>query len=212
MNESSTDDRIEGAALSQGVSPAAAAHHTREVDPLAVTKRLQREGRWPGVELVKNRLIKEARQKGMDRAEAQSLAYAEIDRLYPPLTGSIVPATESKSVLDDPSVTGLCDLPANWPELPANAQLQVEIAWVNANRLRVRCGSVVDLSQALSPAPSYSALSWLETSILFPAKFADISVKATADQDDEKEFIRREKMAIEEIRGILAEMLEPGDV
>ena len=73
-----------------------------------------------------------------------------------------------------------------------------------ANRLRVRVGSGVDLSRALSPAPSYSALSWLETSILFPSKFADISVKATADQDDEKKEIRREKMAIEEIRDILA--------
>jgi hypothetical protein len=48
----------------------------------------------------------------------------------------------------------------------------------------------------------------LETSILFPAKFADISVKATAQQDDEREHIRREKIAIEEIRGILKEMLD----
>ena len=69
----------------------------------------------------------------------------------------------------------------------------------------------MNLSKALSPAPSYSALSWLETSILFPAKFADISVKATADQDSEKEFIKRAKMAIEEIRSILAEMLEAKD-
>ena len=51
-------------------------------------------------------------------------------------------------------------------------------------------------------------MSWLETSILFPSKFADISVKATANQDDERESIRREKLAIEEIRRLLAEMLE----
>ena len=69
-------------------------------------------------------------------------------------------------------------------------------------------GSGVDLSKAKTPAPSYSALSWLETSILFPSKFADISVKATANQDDEREQIRREKLSIEEIRGLLAEMLE----
>ena len=107
-------------------------------------------------------------------------------------------------------VTGLSDIPAGWPTLPANASLQVEISWVSANRLRVRVrdGSGVDLSKALSPAPSNSALSWLETSILFPAKFADISVKATAQQDDEREHIWREKLAIEEVRGILAEMLE----
>lgn len=211
MDETGTINRVHGAGLSQGVSPATAAHHTREVDPLAVTKRLQRDGRWPEAEPVKNRMIKEARQKGMDRGEAQSWAYAEIDRLYPPLTGSSAPATETQSVPEDPGVIGLGDLPADWPQLPANAQLQVEIAWVTANRLRVRDGTGVNLSRALSPAPSYSALSWLETSILFPAKFADISVKATASQDDEREHIRREKIAIEEMRSILAEMLEAKD-
>jgi hypothetical protein len=207
VDELGTVDRVDGAGLSQGVSTATA-HHTREVDPLTVTKRLQRDGRWAEVEPIKNRMIKEARQKGMDRGEAQSWAYAEIDRLYPPLTGSRAPATESQAVPEDPGVTGLGDLPVDWPQLPANSSLQAEIAWVNANRLRVRDGTGVNLSRALSPAPSYSALSWLETSILFPSKFADISVKATAQQDDEKESIRREKASIEEIRGLLAEMLE----
>ncbi len=62
MDKSLMVDRTDGAALSQ-VSPATAAHHTREVDPLAVTKRLQRDGRWPEAEPVKNRLIKEARRR-----------------------------------------------------------------------------------------------------------------------------------------------------
>jgi hypothetical protein len=119
------------------------------------------------------------------------------------------PVAES-TIVEKPSeeVSGLGDLPGSWGTLPANASLQVEIAWVSANRLRVRSGSGVDLSRALSPAPSYSALSWLETSILFPSKFADISVKATAGQEDEREGVRREKLAIEEIRGLLAEMLD----
>ena len=42
----------------------------------------------------------------------------------------------------------------------------------------------------MHPPACYAALSWLETSILFPSKFADISVKATAKQDDEREYIR----------------------
>ena len=109
----------------------------------------------------------------------------------------------------EPDVPGLGTIPESWPKLPPNAPLQAEIAWVTANRLVVRSGKGVDLSKALSPAPSYSALSWLETSILFPSKFADISVKATADQDTEKELVKREKMAIEEIRSLLREMLEP---
>jgi hypothetical protein len=109
---------------------------------------------------------------------------------------------------EEEGVPGLGELPESWGTLPANASLQVEISWVSANRLRVRDGSGVDLSKALSPAPSYSALSWLETSILFPSKFADISVKATQNQEDEKEHVRRERMAIDEVRSLLAEMLE----
>ncbi len=113
------------------------------------------------------------------------------------------------SVSVEPDVPGLGSIPESWGSLSANAPLQVEIAWVSANRLVVRSGKGVDLSRALSPAPSYSALSWLETAILFPSKFADISVKATAQEDSEKELVKREKMAIEEIRSLLKEMLEP---
>lgn len=174
------------------------------------------------------RLRRAARAAGMPRGQGVGTAYdwanQQTDRLFSedretiPFPAEVISShRETISVVsappaDDGSVSGLSDLPPNWPELPANAQLQVEIAWVTANRLRVRSGTGVDLSKALSPAPSYSALSWLETSILFPAKFADISVKATASQDDEKEFVKREKLAIEEIRSILTEMLEADDL
>lgn len=205
MDESGTVDRVDGAGLPQGVSTATA-HHTREVDPLTVTKRLQRDGRWAEVEPVRNRMIKECRKQGMSKPDAQAWTYSELDRLYPPeVTDLAEPAVADQA---DQGVSGLGDLPPDWPPLPANASLQAEISWVTANRLRVRDGTGVDLSRALSPAPSYSALSWLETSILFPSKFADISVKATANQDDEREAVRREKLAIEEVRGILAEILE----
>jgi hypothetical protein len=136
--------------------------------------------------------------------ETESTIVDKTDQPAVATESTIVDKTESA----DLGVAGLGDIPDHWPALPANAQLQVEIAWVSANRLKVRSGRGVDLARALSPAPSYSALSWLETSILFPSKFADISVKATADQDDEKEHIKREKFAIEEIRGILKEMLD----
>lgn len=180
------------------------------------------------------RIRREGRAAGLSRQGAYERATREIDRLFPPAeptepepviaeeppaepeylpTVGKYPeiAVSPAPAADDGSVSGLSTLPPGWPELPANAQLQVEIAWVTANRLRVRSGTGVDLSKALSPAPSYSALSWLETSILFPAKFADISVKATADNDSEKEFVKREKLAIEEIRSILSEMLEADD-
>jgi len=120
------------------------------------------------------------------------------------------PVEVAASTIVDKSegVAGLGEIPESWPKLPANAPLSVEIAWVSANRLLVRSGKGVDLSRSLSPAPSYSALSWLETAILFPSKFADTLVKAPAQDEDEKEFVRREKLAIEEIRSILKEMLD----
>ena len=80
---------------------------------------------------------------------------------------------------------------------------------MQANRLRVREGDTVNLSRALTPAPSHAALSWLETAILYPSKFADVSVKATQHSEDEREVMRRERMAIEEVQALLEEMVEP---
>ena len=195
MDQSSTADRVE-------------AHAREPVDVLSISKRLQKDSRWLTViEPLRTKMMKERRQKGLSKAEAQAETYSELDRHYPPLEAP-AEAPEAPSAAADLGLSGLGELPEDWPELAANASLQVEISWVTANRLRVRDGNGVNLSRALSPAPSYSALSWLETSILFPSKFADISVKATAQQDDEREGIRREKLAIEEIRGLLAERLE----
>jgi len=187
-------------------------------------ERLRREGRSAGM------------PKGQGSGTAYEWATRETNRLFPAVEHpepviidesppepepeiaetpekTEIPAEESSPIGDKPEVVddgvpGLGEMPESWGTLPANAQLQTEIAWVTANRLKVRSGAGVDLSRALSPAPSYAALSWLETSILFPSKFADISVKATSQQDDEREHVRREKLAIEEIRGLLQEMLE----
>ncbi len=188
------------------------------------------EGRRWETDRFRKDVIRQCRANGMSREEAGDHAWEAclaqfplpgvsaiaIDLPDPAPFGAVAEPEFSpigETVVDSPpkddqGVPGLGDLPADWGILPANASLQVEISWVSANRLRVRDGSGVDLSKALSPAPSYSALSWLETSILFPSKFADISVKATANQDDEREAVRREKLSIEEIRGLLAEMLE----
>lgn len=199
--------------------------------PPAILVALAREGE--GRAACWERLRKEARAAGMARGQGPGTAYEwatrETDRLFPaPLPPEPPPPPEPEPVIPDvpppepepeePEAAIAADKPAadslvfavpeSWGELPDNATLQAEIAWVSANRLRVRDGSGVDLSRAKTPAPSYSALSWLETSILFPSKFADISVKATANQDDERELIRREKASIEEIRSILSEMLE----
>lgn len=174
---------------------------------IALTERLRREGRWDAASKFKDDALRDFRAKGMTRDEASDAAWEAMEQAFPPTASAATTDIRAEEPIDT-RVQGLSEIPAGWPPLPANATLQAEISWVTANRLRVRDGTGVDLSKALSPAPSYSALSWLETSILFPSKFADISVKATSQQDDEREHIRREKMSIEEIRGILKEMLD----
>ncbi len=57
------------------------------------------------VEPVKNRLIKKARQKGMESGEAQSWAYVEIDRLCH--RSSDQTQLQPRSVPEDPGVIGL---------------------------------------------------------------------------------------------------------
>jgi len=175
---------------------------------IALTERLRREGRWDAASKFKDDALRDFRGKGMKRDEASEAAWEAMEQAFPPRAAVAATADMEAEVATNTRIHGLSEIPAGWPTLPANASLQAEISWVSDNRLRVRDGNGVDLSRALSPSPSYSALSWLETSILFPSKFADISVKATANQEDEQEHIRREKLAIEEIRGLLAEMLE----
>lgn len=174
------------------------------------------------------RLRREGRAYGMTRRGSVAYATRECDRLYPwqppepiaeeptpepieepepiPVIPEPIPAdVEADSPATD-GLAGLSEIPGDWPDLPDNAALPAEVQWVQANRVRVRDGNRVDLSRSRSPAPSYASLSWLETAILFPAKWADIVARATSAQADEREHTRRERVAIEDVRGLLGEM------
>ena len=112
---------------------------------------------------------------------------------------------------ENSGVRGLGDVPAAWLPLTANASLAAEIAWVQANRLCVvdesRSGqTVVRLDRAHEPAPSRAAIGWLETSIRSYAKFVDVAAKCMGYETDESSQVRRERMAIEDIRSLLDEM------
>jgi hypothetical protein len=50
-------------------------------------------------------------------------------------------------------------------------------------------------------------LGWLETSIRAYSTYCTIAAKATSSQEQEQEQVRREKLAIEDVRRLLAEML-----
>jgi len=219
MDGSGTADQVDRAALSPGVSTAGTTH-TREVDPLTVTQRLQREGRWKEIEPQRNEMMRLARkQRGLSKTDAQQWVYSEIDRLYPPPPSSEVTSDDgiarssARSDLDSGQIRGLSDLPDGWPDLSANASLSSDVGWVQANRLRIVAevsgGSTsVHLDQALSPAPSWAALGWLETSIRSYAKYVDVAARATASDDGEAGVVRRERMSIEEVQRLLDEMMD----
>ena len=208
---------------------------------MVVSKRLIASGKWDEAAQVKDRLIREARERGLSREEAHLEAYTLLEELYPEETatsheqpsgkdeqrneegieegGGSIPAEVTAGTVRDPeasareegAVSGLSEIPEHWGQLPANAPLGREIQWVQANRLSIvrTVGetSVVDLSQALTPAPSWAALGWLETSIRAYSKYVDVAAKASATLEDERELARRERLEIDEIRSLLAEML-----
>lgn len=201
--------------------PAGSVTHTREAARLKVTQRLQSEGRWTGqAELVRNDMMGACKRQGMDKEQAQQWVYGELDRMYPPLVKAVAdPKSEtivSVSDTDSGSIQGLSDLPAGWPVLAENASLSSDIGWVQANRLwiveeRPGRSTVVRLERAASPAPSRSALGWLETSIRSYAKYVDVVAKASTGAEDEGAVMRRERKSVDEVRALLAEMEEASD-
>ena len=202
------------------------------MDILDVVTRLRREGRWSEAEPIRDDLMREARRSGVEKREAQQMVYAKLVEMFPPIQpaqtdsieqpgeggGDANPTAQNNVAVavqartrDEAAVTGLSDVPDSWPTLPPNATLAQEISWVQANRLSVVRDlgdrAVVDLRKAMSPAPSWAALGWLETSIRAYSKFVDVAAKASAHVEDERDMVRRERLAIDEIRGLLAEML-----
>jgi hypothetical protein len=208
MDQSSTADRVDEAA-----------HTPEPVDILGISKRLQKDSRWLTViEPLRNKMMRECRQKGMNKADAQAWTYSELDRLYPPLVTVWTTCSDDDELgtTERGPVTGLSNIPAAWGELPPNASLGAEIAWCQANRLwcveeKPDGATVVHLKLAKSPAPSWSALGWLETSIRAYSKFVDVAAKVTATHQDQQDLVRRERMSIDEIRSLLAEMREDSD-
>jgi len=191
-----------------------------EPQKVTVKRRLEREGRWADIEPVRDDMMRAARkERRMSKTDAQAWVYSELDRMYPPPDPSPDRLPGEGSGLVTPGVAsqirGLSDLPEDWPELPANASLSSEVGWVQANRLRIvedqaSGATSVHLDRALSPAPSWAALGWLETSIRSYAKFVDVAAKATAIDDGDGAVVRRERVSIDDVQRLLDEMMPDG--
>ena len=175
---------------------------------IELTERLRAEGRWVEASNFKETVRADLRAKGMARQEAVEGSWEAMAEAYPPLP--VMEAT-AEPANDGGRVQGLGDIPASWGTLPANASLQSELNWVQANRLVVveerPSGAIrVHLDRARSPAPSQAALGWLETSIRAYAKYVDVLARSLKDEVDEAENVRRERMRIDEIKQLLDEM------
>lgn len=200
----------------------------RACDVKTVVDRFRREGRWFGqLELEKDDMYVLARNQ-LPKNERQAWVYSELDRLYPPLPKpETTPAPEktSEQTPENPTMSGsshanestdgviqgLSAVPKSWPLLPDIASLSADIGWVQAQRLRIvseQAGraTVVHLDRAGTPAPSWSALGWLETSIRSYAKFVDVAARAASTDDGEPAVMRRERVAIDEMCELLNEM------
>lgn len=173
--------------------------------------RWRSENREEEVAEFRERRRKKLKQSDADmtRAEINDRVWDEAAREFPPLPPE-EPSDVDPEFADCGRVNGLADIPDDWPEMPSNASLSAEISWVQSNRLLVvrekQDGTSVDLSKARTPAPSYAAIGWLETSIRAFTKYCDIAAKVTSQQADEQEHVRRERMQIAEIRELLDEM------
>ncbi len=170
--------------------------------------RLRREGRWSEASQFKDQVLRGLREEGMKRNEAGDEAWRQMAEQFPPL-----PEEEAAAASISVRVRGLGGLPDGWPDLPPNASLQAEIGWVQAYRLDMiedtpGGATVVHLDRAGEPAPSKAAIGWLETSIRTFVKFIDVAAKVTAQQADEQDQVRRERMQIAEIEELLREMHE----
>lgn len=186
-----------------------------------VFTRLRLEGRWRDIEPVRDEMMREARKSGLSKEDCWAWVYTELNRLYPPIEpiGTVrdtqcQPAAQTVAS-ETGRVQGLSDIPAEWGQLPDNASLAAEIGWVQAQRLRIvedkpTGATVVHLDRAGSPAPSWAALGWLETSIRSYAKYVDVVAKSLSQADDEQAHVKRERMRIDEIKQLLDEMHSTG--
>jgi len=179
-----------------------------------VCSRIRRDGidRWHEAAKVRDELALAAAGLGLKGPAKLLWMYQELATRFPPLD-SPEPPPEPPSQPIAAQVRGLGLIPESWGTLPANASLQAEIGWVQANRLLVvqdqpAGGTIVHLDRALSPAPSHAALGWLETSIRSYAKYIDVVARAMSSTITEHELVQREKHSIEEIHEVLRQMLD----
>jgi len=178
---------------------------------IELTERLRAEGRWAEASDFKETARGDFRAKGMKRAEAAEAAWEAMAEAYPPL-----PVAESPANPGVPEAVATDASPIPWPDLPTVGDFGEEVRWVHQQYIRIveegLRGRVIHWDRASVKPPSAGACSlarWAaeNRTAFYKDMLPKIMAKAD-DQAEEEANIRRERMAIDEIRGLLAQMIE----
>lgn len=191
-----------------------------EAAKLAIMQRLRAEGRYAEAAAGRDNERRRLKGEGVDRKDAVDLSWAWVEEHYPPLPKAEVEAKEAKTkepaaVEVEGDIPGLNVFPKAWGELPKTAKFEAEVEWAYQNLQLVLVDAGVkrrvDLKRATSPAPSAGAVACLRLAITnFNTFMKDLLPKAKRGEGEGEavEMVRRERKSIEEIRGLLEQMLE----
>lgn len=178
---------------------------------IELTERLRAEGRWAEASNFRETARADFRAKKMSRQDAVEAAWEAMAEAYPPL--SVAEAPANPGALEAAATHAP---PVPWPDLPTDADFGEEVRWVHQQYIRIveegPRGRVIHWDRASVKPPSTGACSlarWAAENRT--AFYKDMLPRIMAKVDDgaeEEANIRRERMAIEEIRGLLAEMLQ----
>jgi hypothetical protein len=200
-----------------------------------------REGRWEEAEAFRETVRKTCKGDGMDSEMAVETSWDECERNFPTLTEVDEDREELKAIAEEeaaeteaaaegnPSMPAASrsrarriihvpKTPTSWGEIPKTASLRVEVDWARQNRfLAVRHGMKtdrLDLTKCQGPAPSHYAVSILEWSMKNEHAFMNNlvpKVMSGSEEGGDAENVKRERMRIEDIRGILESLQETRD-
>jgi len=177
---------------------------------IELTERLRAEGRWAEAARFKEVARADFRAKGMKRAEAVEAAWEAMAEAFQPLSVAEGPADP-----DVPEAAATDAAPIPWRDLPTVADFADEVRWVHQQYIRIveeaPRGRVIHWDRASVKPPSTGACSlarWAAENRT--AFYKDMLPKIMAKVDDQAEKeeanVRRERMQIDEIRGVLREM------
>lgn len=162
---------------------------------IGITERLRAEGRWDEASTFKDETLRTLRGEGMTKAEAREGAWRRMAEKYPPLedTGEGAGVFPIEETAIDELVDRIGD------EQP---DLVRDTLWAYEH--------LADRRTKPADAPSAGAWALLGWARRYQNRFFEMvlpkAMGARSQEDEDAADVRRERMALDEIRSLLAEM------